>query len=176
VAQEFGLEGLVAKKRNSVYESGQRNGTWVKFKITKSQEFVIGGYTLPEGNRKYFESLLVGYQRPDGFLFTGRVGTGFSEKLLASIDAQLQKIRRAACPFINLPEKSKGRWGLGITPVVMQRCQWVKHRTDCSGQVCRVDARRPASSTGVPWATNRQGGQRRRSRINRARIATTQSR
>jgi len=48
VAQEFGLEGLVAKKPNSVYESGRRSGAWVKYKITKSQEFVIGGYTLPE--------------------------------------------------------------------------------------------------------------------------------
>src|SRR5262249_58040467 len=63
---------------------------------------------------------------PEGLMFAGRVGTGFSEKLLASIDAQLQKIRRATCPFINLPEKSKGRWGLGITPAVMKRCHWVK--------------------------------------------------
>ena len=57
VAQEFGLEGLVAKKPNSVYESGRRSGAWVKFKITKSQEFVIGGYTLPEGGRKYFTAI-----------------------------------------------------------------------------------------------------------------------
>jgi bifunctional non-homologous end joining protein LigD len=64
VAQEFGLEGLVAKKPNSVYESGRRSGAWVKFKITKSQEFAIGGYTLPEGGRKYFGSLLVGYHAP----------------------------------------------------------------------------------------------------------------
>jgi len=126
VAQEFGLEGLVAKRKSSLYESGRRSGAWVKFKITKSQEFVIGGYTLPEGNRKYFGSLLVGYQSPEGLMFAGRVGTGFSEKLLASIDAQLKKIRRATCPFINLPEKSKGRWGLGITPAVMKRCEWVK--------------------------------------------------
>jgi ATP-dependent DNA ligase len=55
VAQEFGLEGLVAKKPNSVYESGRRSGAWVKFKITKSQEFVIGGYTLPEGSRSHFD-------------------------------------------------------------------------------------------------------------------------
>jgi bifunctional non-homologous end joining protein LigD len=126
VAQEFGLEGLVAKKSNSIYESGRRSGAWVKFKITKSQEFVIGGYTLPEGSRKHFGSLLVGYQSPKGLVFAGRVGTGFSEKLLASIDAKLQKLRRDTCPFINLPEKSKGRWGLGITPAVMERCHWVE--------------------------------------------------
>jgi bifunctional non-homologous end joining protein LigD len=126
VAQEFGLEGLVAKRLNSVYESGRRSGAWVKFKITKSQEFVIGGYTLPEGGRKYFGSLVVGYNSSDGLVFAGRVGTGFSEKLLASIYAKLEKIRQTTCPFINLPEKSKGRWGLGITPAVMKRCEWVK--------------------------------------------------
>jgi bifunctional non-homologous end joining protein LigD len=117
VAQEFGLEGLVAKRKSSFYESGRRSGAWVKFKITKSQEFVIGGYTLPEGGRKYFGSLLVGYNSPDGFVFAGRVGTGFSEKLLASIYAKLEKIRQTTCPFINLPEKTRGRWGLGVTPI-----------------------------------------------------------
>jgi bifunctional non-homologous end joining protein LigD len=126
LAQQFGLEGLVAKRKNSVYESGRRSGAWVKVKLTKTQEFVIGGYTLPEGSRKYFGSLLVGYYGPGGLLFAGRVGTGFSEKLLASIYTQLQKLRRTTCPFINLPEKTKGRWGLGITPSVMKRCHWVK--------------------------------------------------
>jgi bifunctional non-homologous end joining protein LigD len=108
-----GLEGLVAKRKSSAYES-RRSGAGVKFKIPKSQAFVIGGYTLPEGNRKYFTSLLVGCPGPDGLIFAGRVGTGFSEKLLASISAQLQKLRRARCPFINLPEKTEGRWGLGL--------------------------------------------------------------
>jgi bifunctional non-homologous end joining protein LigD len=125
VAKEFGLEGLVAKRANSPYESGRRSGAWVKFKITKSQEFVIGGYTLPEGSRSHFGSLLVGYQSPEGFMFAGRVGTGFSEKVLANLYGKLQKLKTASCPFINLPEKSRGRWGLGITPAVMQRCQWV---------------------------------------------------
>jgi bifunctional non-homologous end joining protein LigD len=109
VAEEFGLEGLVAKRPNSLYESGRRSGAWVKFKITKSQEFVIGGYTLPEGSRSYFGSLLVGYQSPDGLMFAGRVGTGFSEKLLANLYGKLQKLKQPDCPFVNLPEKSKGR-------------------------------------------------------------------
>jgi bifunctional non-homologous end joining protein LigD len=126
VTQEFGLEGLVAKRLSSLYESGRRSGAWVKVKLTKDQEFVIGGYTLPEGSRRYFGSILVGYQSPGGLLFAGRVGTGFSEKVLASIYAQLQKLRRTTCLFINLPEKTKGRWGLGITPAVMKRCHWVK--------------------------------------------------
>jgi bifunctional non-homologous end joining protein LigD len=84
VARQFDLEGLIAKKPESVYESSRRSGAWVKFKITKSQEFVIGGYTPPEGSRKYFGSLIVGYRSPQGCLFAGRVGTGFSEKVLAT--------------------------------------------------------------------------------------------
>jgi bifunctional non-homologous end joining protein LigD len=59
-------------------------------------------------------------------VFAGRVGTGFSEKLLASLYNKFQKLRQPTCPFINLPEKTKGRWGLGITPAVMKRCHWVK--------------------------------------------------
>src|SRR4029077_806534 len=55
VAQEFGLEGLVANRKNSVYESGRRSGAWVKVKLTKAQEFVIGGYTLPGGARQHWE-------------------------------------------------------------------------------------------------------------------------
>jgi bifunctional non-homologous end joining protein LigD len=80
----------------------------------------------PEGSRKYFGALLVGYYGRGGLLFTGRVGTGFSEKLLANLYARLPKIKRVTCPFLNLPEKRRGRWGQGITPAVMKRCHWVE--------------------------------------------------
>jgi bifunctional non-homologous end joining protein LigD len=59
-------------------------------------------------------------------MFAGRVGTGFSEKALANLYGKLQKLKQPNCPFVKLPEKTKGRWGLGITPAVMQRCHWVK--------------------------------------------------
>jgi bifunctional non-homologous end joining protein LigD len=84
VAQQFQLEGLIAKRPDSVYEPGRRSGAWVKVKLTQQQEFVIGGYTPPEGSRMYFGSLLVGYYDPGGPLFAGRVGTGFSERALAA--------------------------------------------------------------------------------------------
>jgi hypothetical protein len=77
-------------------------------KFLKAQEFVIGGYTLPEGSRSHFGSLLVGYQSQDGLMFAGRVGTGFSEKLLANLYGKLQKLKTQSCPFNNLPEKSPG--------------------------------------------------------------------
>ena len=81
---------------------------WVKVKLTQQQEFVIGGYTPPEGSGKYFGALLVGYQGPDGLLFAGRVGSGFSERLLADLYGALHKIGRATCPFVNLPEQRPG--------------------------------------------------------------------
>jgi ATP-dependent DNA ligase len=81
-ARQFKLEGLTAKRPNSLYESGRRSGAWVKVKLTQEQEFVIGGYTPPEGTRKYFGALLVGYYGMGGILFAGRVVTGYSEKAL----------------------------------------------------------------------------------------------
>jgi len=126
VARQFQLEGLIAKRPESVYESGRRSGAWVKVKLTPQQEFVIGGYTPPEGSRMYFGSLLVGYYGPDGLLFAGRVGTGFTEKMLAVLYHGLQKVGRETCPFVNLPEKRRGRWGQGINPAVIKRCSWVE--------------------------------------------------
>jgi bifunctional non-homologous end joining protein LigD len=126
VAKQFQLEGLIAKRPDSLYEPGRRSGAWVKIKLTQQQEFVIGGYTPPEGSRKYFGALLVGYYGAEGLLFAGRVGTGFSEKALETLYDGFQKIRRTMCPFVNLPERTRGRWGLGITPAVMKTCSWVE--------------------------------------------------
>ena len=106
--------------------AGRRGGARVKVKLTQQQEFVIGGYTPPEGSRQYFGALPVGYNSPDGLLFAGRVGTGFFEKALESLYADLQKITRAKCPFVNLQEKRRSRWGQGITAAVMKRCVWVE--------------------------------------------------
>lgn len=61
-----------------------------------------------------------------GFYSPGRVATGFSEKALATPYEGMQKIKRTSCPFINLPERRPGRWGLGITPAVVKRSTWVE--------------------------------------------------
>jgi bifunctional non-homologous end joining protein LigD len=98
----------------------------VKVKITQQQGCVIGGYTPSGRRRSYIGSLLVGYYGADGLMFGGRIGTGFSEKALATLYEGFQKIRRTTCPFINLPEKRPGRWGQGITPTVMKHCSWLE--------------------------------------------------
>ena len=78
--RKLGLEGLIGKRSGSRYEPGKRTGAWIKLKLHQEQEFVIGGYTEPEGSRKYFGALLVGFYEGKKLKFAGRVGTGFREK------------------------------------------------------------------------------------------------
>jgi len=124
-----GLEGLVAKRRDSKYEPGRRSGAWAKFKWTYQQEFVIGGYTQPKGTRTHFGALLVGYYEKDKFLFAAKVGTGFDQKLLASLHDKFKELIRPDCPFANLPEKRPGRQGL--SPAEMRRCTWLEPKLVC---------------------------------------------
>jgi bifunctional non-homologous end joining protein LigD len=84
-AQKLGLEGLIGKKKESVYEPGRRSGSWIKLKLHQEQEFVIGGFTEPEGSRQHFGALLLGFYKKDKLQFCGKVGTGFDHKLLAAL-------------------------------------------------------------------------------------------
>jgi bifunctional non-homologous end joining protein LigD len=127
----LGLEGLIGKRTNSPYEAGKRTGAWVKIKLHKEQRFVIGGYTEPEGSRKHFGALLVGFYEGKNLKFAGRVGTGFSEKVLRSLFDDLQKIRVESCPFSNLPAPGRSRWDQGLTAAEMKRCRWVKPSMVC---------------------------------------------
>jgi bifunctional non-homologous end joining protein LigD len=119
--QHMGLEGLIAKKRDSTYEPGLRTGAWVKFKWGHEQEFVLGGYTDPEGSRPYFGSVLVGYYDGPKLIFVAKVGTGFNTKLLKSLYDRFQTIGRDKTPFSNLPER-----GGVIGPSQMRFCKWIE--------------------------------------------------
>lgn len=125
-AGKLGLEGLIGKKENSLYEVGQRSGSWIKLKLLKEQEFVIGGYTEPEGTREYFGSLIVGVFDKGKLVCTGKVGSGFNHNLLRSLHSQFKKVAAKTCPFSNLPDTQKGKWGQGITKSVMESCHWLK--------------------------------------------------
>ena len=130
-ARKLGLEGLIGKRKASVYEPGRRSGAWIKLKLHQQQEMVIGGYTDPEGRRHYFGALLVGYYESKRLKFAGKVGTGFDSKTLKMVYARLSQLAADACPFANLPEKKNGRWGQNITPAEMKRCHWVEPRLVC---------------------------------------------
>jgi bifunctional non-homologous end joining protein LigD len=124
-----GLEGIVGKQRNSVYEPGRRSGAWIKLKCLNEQEFVIGGYTPPGGSRKYFGAILVGYykdkKKNSHLLFAGKVGTGFTEKTLSILYRKFQMELRDDCPFSDLPSKEGGEWVQGITPSMTKKMHWV---------------------------------------------------
>jgi bifunctional non-homologous end joining protein LigD len=123
--QHRGLEGLIGKQRNSVYEPGRRSGAWVKLKCVNEQEFVIGGYTPPQGARKNFGAILVGYYENNKLVFAGKVGTGFSSKSLTMLHRKFQKEARDDCPFVDLPSRQNGQWVLGITPSMIKKMHWV---------------------------------------------------
>jgi bifunctional non-homologous end joining protein LigD len=120
-----GLEGIIGKQHNSVYEPGRRSGAWIKLKCVYEQEFVIGGYTPPQGARKYFGAVLVGYYEKKKLVFAGKVGTGFTAKSLSMLHKKFQKETRDDCPFVDLPSKQNGQWVQDITPSMMRKMRWV---------------------------------------------------
>jgi bifunctional non-homologous end joining protein LigD len=93
-----GLEGIVSKRRNEAYHSG-RGPAWVKTKSLKRQEFVVGGFTEPEGSRSGIGALLVGFFRDGLLVHAGKVGTGFSQKVALDLRARLDRLVTAQSPF-----------------------------------------------------------------------------
>ena len=101
VSRAQGLEGIVAKRLDSVYQPGRRSPDWIKVKIFLTQEVVIGGWKPGQGSRsKTFGSLLMGIPTEDGGLeYVGHVGTGFTERILVDLLARLRALERASSPF-----------------------------------------------------------------------------
>jgi DNA ligase D-like protein (predicted ligase) len=119
-----GLEGVVAKRRDSRYESGRRSGAWLKMRINRGQELVIGGYTI---GTKTFDALVLGHYDDRGRLvYVGRTRNGFTPALRDRLFRALRPLQTDECPFVNLPELRSGRWGQGLTQAKMAQCRWLK--------------------------------------------------
>jgi len=118
-----GFEGLVAKRRTSVYEPGLRTGAWMKMRVNRGQEFVIGGYTR---GTKTFDALIFGYYEGDRLIYVARTRNGFTPVMRAQLFKKFKGLEIAECPFVNLPEAKSGRWGQGLTKAKMAECQWLK--------------------------------------------------
>lgn len=118
-----GLEGLIAKRRNSAYEAGERSGAWKKMRINQGQEFVIGGYTIGGAT---FDALVFGYYDGKDLIYAARTRNGFTPKLRTELLNKFKPLEVADCPFSNLPEKRSGRWGAGLTAAKMANCRWLK--------------------------------------------------
>ena len=92
-----GWEGVIAKRRDSRYEH-RRSPHWLKMKCEATQEFVVGGFTDPQGGRQGLGALLVGHYQNEDFVFAGKVGTGFDTKLLLELRARLDAIEIPKSP------------------------------------------------------------------------------
>jgi ATP-dependent DNA ligase len=97
-AQREGWEGVIAKRRGSIYEH-RRSKEWLKMKCELSQNFLVGGFTDPQGKRVGLGALLVGHQKDDDFVFAGKIGTGFDTKLLLDLRAKLDQLEIPKSPF-----------------------------------------------------------------------------
>ena len=118
-----GLEGVVAKRRDSLYRAGTRVTTWLKLKLDKAQEFVIGGYKPDAGS---FQSILVGCYDGKELLFAGKVRQGFNPHVRAKLLESMRPLRTRNCPFDNLATSRTSHFGEGITAVEMKELCWLK--------------------------------------------------
>jgi bifunctional non-homologous end joining protein LigD len=106
-ARRMGLEGMVAKRTNSVYASGQRTSDWLKIKVNQRQEVVIGGYTKNAGSSKPFSALLVGVFEDGKFVYTGKIGTGFKDLQQREMLKQFAPHVTSAPHFYTTPDYNK---------------------------------------------------------------------
>src|SRR5262249_39411042 len=106
------LEGVVAKRRRSFYEPGRRSDAWKKVRFAKHSEFVGGGY---KPGAPSFDCWIVGYYEGSSLLSAGKVRSGFTPRLRASVFKRLRPFATRRCPFANLPTRRTSHWGQGIT-------------------------------------------------------------
>jgi bifunctional non-homologous end joining protein LigD len=109
-ASRRGLEGLIAKDGTSVYVAGARSPLWRKVKVRAEEEFVIGGFTAPEGGRAHFGALVIGAWAGSALRYAGKVGTGFTGKTLDDLIRRLRPLVRASSPFADAPRERGVTW------------------------------------------------------------------
>ena len=100
-AKKKNLEGIIAKRADSIYEPDVRTGNWLKIKNQNTEEVVIAGYTAPRGNRKHFGALILGEYKNGKLIYSGHTGTGFDDVLLKELSAKMQKLVMEKSPFAN---------------------------------------------------------------------------
>ena len=123
--QALGLEGVIAKRRDSTYVPGSRTHAWVKLKLDRQQEFVVGGYRPgPHG----VDALLVGVYEGRKLRFAGKVRAGFTPHVRREVFAQLTPLHTTKCPFVDLPNSKASHWGAGVTAEQMAEMRWVRPR------------------------------------------------
>ncbi|HEX4415080.1 MAG TPA: DNA ligase D [Lacipirellulaceae bacterium] len=128
-ACQSGMEGIVAKRADSVYHPF-RSPDWLKVKCMKQQEFVIGGYSKPEGSRVGFGALLLGYYEKKDFVYAGRVGTGFTTQSLKELMAELEKRQVDEPAFSNPPRGAQVRGVTWVRPELVGEIEFAEWTSD----------------------------------------------
>jgi DNA ligase D-like protein (predicted ligase) len=118
-----GLEGVVAKRKEGLYEAGQRTGSWAKYRLNRGQELVIGGY-IP--GLRGVDAIIIGYYKANDLIYVARVRAGFVPATRRLVFERLRILRIPDCPFVNLPETAPSRWGEGLTGEDIEKCVWVR--------------------------------------------------
>ena len=121
--REQHLEGIVGKRRDSVYEPGKRSGAWIKHHVNLGQDFVIGGYFPgPHG----IDSLIVGYYDGDRLMYVARTRNGFVPASRRQVFSKLRHLVTPTCPFVNLPETHRSRFGEELSAEKMKKAVWLR--------------------------------------------------
>jgi DNA ligase D-like protein (predicted ligase) len=121
--RQQGLEGVIGKCKDSLYEAGKRTGSWVKMRINKGQEFVIGGFFPgPHG----LDTIVIGYYRGKNLIYVARTRNGFVPATRRMAYEKLKPLVTDKCPFVNLPETGRARWGEILDEEKMKKCVWVR--------------------------------------------------
>jgi DNA ligase D-like protein (predicted ligase) len=121
--REQGLEGVVGKRKDSLYQPGKRSGAWIKCRVNRGQEFVIGGYFPgPHG----FDSLIIGYYDGGKLIYVARARNGFVPASRRQVFSKLKHLVTASCPFVNLPEMRRSRFGEELNAEKMKKAVWLR--------------------------------------------------
>lgn len=124
-AQQQGWEGIIAKKASSLYLS-KRSQDWLKFKVNQAQEFVICGYTDPQGKRIGFGALLIGYYQGKQLKYAGKVGTGYDTQMLKSLSGQLKTLQQDLPPFKEPVLEKNAHWVSPVLVCEVAFTEWTK--------------------------------------------------
>jgi bifunctional non-homologous end joining protein LigD len=127
LTKEKGMEGIIAKRKDSIYRPGRRSSDWLKIKARLQQEFVVGGFTAPKGSRKHLGAVVLGAYTNDELRHYGYAGSGFSEKGLKDAVEKMKPLFTAKCPFVNPPN-------------IKEKIQWVRPKLVCEVEYAELTA------------------------------------
>jgi bifunctional non-homologous end joining protein LigD len=127
LTKEKGMEGIIAKRKESIYRPGKRSADWLKIKARLQQEFVVGGFTAPKGSRKYLGAVVLGAYTGGKLQHYGYAGSGFSEKGLKEAVEKMKPLFTDKCPFVNPPN-------------IKEKIQWVQPKLICVVEYAELTA------------------------------------